>query len=144
RGPVARQDLRRRVQCPGLDAFLEVLPAGLPRWSVPAAVLVRGAAPPVAAGGRVVCEEAGDLLDVPARLLEGRDAPIAGDVPRSGVEARQGEAHVAVVAIEQLAQVFGAAEDVLARIERIRDAELLRQPRHELHEALGPGPRLGE
>ena len=59
------------------------------------------------------------------------------DPARAGIVGGEAEGHVAVVAVEQGAQVPGAAGDVFERIERVGHPEFPGSGRHELHEAQG-------
>ena len=59
------------------------------------------------------------------------------DPARAGVVGGQAESHVAVVIVEQGAQVPGAAGDVFERIERVGHPEFPGGGRHELHQAQG-------
>ena len=59
------------------------------------------------------------------------------DPARAGIVGGQAEGHVAVVAVEQGAQVPGAAGDVFERIERVGHPEFPGGGRHELHQAQG-------
>ena len=59
------------------------------------------------------------------------------DSARAGVVGGQAEGHVAVVAVEQGAQVPSAASDVFQGIERIGHPEFPGGGWHELHQAQG-------
>ena len=59
------------------------------------------------------------------------------DPARAGVVGGQAESHVAVVAVEQGAQVPGATGDIFERIERVGHPEFPGSGRHELHQAQG-------
>src|SRR5688572_29636082 len=83
------------------------------------------------------------LPHVALGLLERGHALEAGHAGRSRVVARQGQGHVAAVTMEQASEVADATEDVLAGIQRIGDAHLAREDRHELHEALSAPRRHG-
>ena len=56
---------------------------------------------------------------------------------RAGVVGGETEGHVAIVAVEQGAQVLGTAGDVFERIERVGHPEFPGGGRHELHQAQG-------
>src|SRR5262245_1326407 len=94
--------------------------------------------------GWLLFQERIDLLHVVPRFLVRWDPFVATDSGWSGVVARNGETHVALVPVEELAQVACAAEDVLARIEGVEDIELFGNCRHQLHQALGADARNGE
>ena len=94
-------------------------------------------------GGRAASAEA-DLPDVVLCFAEGRDATsVALHGHGAGVVRGQGQFLVAVVAIEQLTQVTGAAPDVVFGVVGVEDAEVLGRLRHELHEAPRPFSRRG-
>ena len=69
------------------------------------------------------------------RLAIRRDAAIARHRARSRVVRREGKIEIAVERVEQLPEVPRPAEDVLAGIEHVADAEELRGGRHQLHQA---------
>src|SRR5687768_16428094 len=76
-----------------------------------------------------------DLLHVVACLAVGRHvAAVAVHGTGAGVVRRERELLVALVAVEQLAQVRRAAADVFFRVVGIADAELARRGGHQLHE----------
>src|SRR5690606_22709553 len=74
-------------------------------------------------------------------LAVGRHALVAVNRAFAGVVAGRGQGEVAVEALQQPAQVFDAAADVLRRIVGIGDPEPARGGRHQLHQALRPGAR---
>ena len=65
------------------------------------------------------------------------------DPARAGIIGGQAEGHVAVVTVEQGAQVPGAAGDVFERIKRVGHPKFPGGGRHELHQAQGTLGRDG-
>ena len=80
-------------------------------------------------------------LHVGARLLVWRDAVIAPHGARPGVVG--GESEHGPELVRESAQVGDAGVDVLSGVEGIGDAEVALRARHQLHQALGAGRRLG-
>ena len=80
-------------------------------------------------------------LHVGARLLVWRDAVIAPHGAGPGVVGGQREHGPELVG--ESAQVGDAGVDVLSGVEGIGDAEVALRARHQLHQALGSGGRLG-
>ena len=66
---------------------------------------------------QVQIAEAQDAAHVLGGLREGRDAAVLVDRLLAGVVRGQRQAHVAAVAVEQVAQVADATLDVLSRLE---------------------------
>ena len=76
-----------------------------------------------------------DLADVVLRFpVGGHAAAVAIDGPGAGVVGRQRQFFVALVLVQQLAQVGGPTADVLGGIVGVANAELARRPRHQLHQ----------
>ena len=80
-------------------------------------------------------------LHVGAGLLVWRDAVVAPHGAGPGVVGGDGEHGPELVG--ETAQVGDAGVDVLPGVEGIGDAEVALRARHQLHQALGPGRRLG-
>jgi hypothetical protein len=126
-------------------------PAGTPRSGASAEARTTGRTTPTVpdhgdlrereVGPRPLARQAADARDVAAGLAVGRNAAMSGHARGAGVVAGDSEGHVAVEAVEQLAQVRDAAEDVLARIERVDHPHHPGGDGHQLHQALGPYPR---
>src|SRR6478736_7904101 len=82
-----------------------------------------------------------DRLDVVARFAERRHTAVMVDVAGTCVVAGQRKIQIALVVVQQALQITHAAHDVFARIKCVRDTDFVRQFRHQLHQALGAGPR---
>ena len=80
-------------------------------------------------------------LHVGVGLLVWRDAVVAPHGGGPGVVGGQGE-HGPELVVEA-AQVGDAGVDILPGVEGVGDAEVLLRARHQLHQALGSGGRLG-
>ena len=80
-------------------------------------------------------------LHVGARLPVWRDAVVAPHGAGPGVVGGDGEHGPELVG--KAAQVGDAGVDVLAGVEGVGDAEVALRARHQLHQALGAGGRLG-
>ena len=80
-------------------------------------------------------------LHVGVRLFVWRDAVVAPHGAGPGVVGGQGENGPELVG--EAAQVGDAGVDVLPGVEGVRDAEVALRARHQLHQALGAGGRLG-
>ena len=80
-------------------------------------------------------------LHVGARLLVWRDAVVAPHGAGPGVVGGKGELGAELVG--ETAQVGDAGVDVLSGVEGIGDTQVVLRARHQLHQALGAGRRLG-
>ena len=80
-------------------------------------------------------------LHVGARFLVWRDAVVASHGAGPGVVG--GESEHGPELVGESAQVGDAGVDVLSGVEGIGDAEVALRARHQLHQALGSGRRLG-
>src|SRR3954463_5505840 len=87
-----------------------------------------------AGGGGVGLGALEHLAHVGARLRVGRDAAVTRHRAFAGVVGGQGLLEVAAVAVEERAQVAGAALHVVGGIERVLHAQRTGGGGHELHE----------
>ena len=106
-------------------------------WLVSGGVLFRGRL----CIGNCCSAAAENGLYVGARLLVWRDAVVAPHGAGSGVVGGDGEHGPELVG--ETAQVGDAGVDVLSGVEGIGNAEVALRARHQLHQALGSGGRLG-
>src|SRR5579884_3389786 len=84
-----------------------------------------------------------DFLDVEAGLPERRYLLMPLHPILTRIIRGQGQSQIAIETVEQIAEMFGAASDILDRIERVAYLERRRRARHQLHQPLCPRPRHG-